>query len=288
MSSDFAATSHNARRRKPHADLQVSVARRPFARALQDLWQGLLAYRVWGVLGWTDVRRRYRRSLLGPLWITLSLAVFVGALGFLYAELFDRALPVYLPHLTAGYICWLLIGQLIDSGARCFVNGEGILKQLSVPVSVHAYRAVWAALLTSAHHVIIFVLVAAIFAVTPTLYSLLAIAGLLLIVLTAIPLALLIGTIAARFRDVPIMIQSVMRIMLFLTPVIWMADLVPRRAIFLTWNPFYHFIEVVRAPLLGTPFDPLHWQFTAACAALAWVAALVVFSRFRARIAYWL
>lgn len=84
------------------------------------------------------------------------------------------------------------------------------------------------------------------------------------------------------------LVQSVTRVMLFLTPVIWMADLMPRRAIFLTWNPFYHYIEIVRAPLLERPFDPLHWQVAIGGTLIGWVVTLAIYTRFRPRIPYWL
>ena len=288
MTAQSVSSPGDAAHHTRHDDVTINTPHMPVTRALRDIRNGALLFHVWGTLAWSDIRRRYKRSVLGPIWITLSLAIFVGALGYLYAHLFNRDLTVYMPHLTVGYICWTLLSQLVDSGARCFISGEGIVKQLNVPVSVHAYRIVWSSLLTSAHHVVVYVIVAIAFAITPTLYSLMIIPGLALIVLTGVPIALLLGTISARFRDLPLVLQSIMRIMLFLTPVIWQPELVSRRAIFLTWNPLYHYIELIRSPLLNTPFNPFHWQFAMMFTLASWIIALAVFIRFRARIAYWL
>src|SRR5262249_35858658 len=117
---------------------------------------------------------------------------------------------------------------------------------------------------------------------------LLVIPGLVLIVLTGAWVVLLLGLICARFRDIPEIVRSVMRVVFFLTPVIWQPDLVSRRAVFLTTNPFYHYIELLRGPLLNKPFDPLHWYVAGALTIGGWIVTLALYQRFRQRIAYWL
>lgn len=258
------------------------------ARALLDLWRGLLNVRLWGMLAWSDLRQQYRRSTFGPLWITLSLAVFIGALGFLYADLFNKPLEVFIPHLTLGVIVWRMLSGIIEQGCTSFIAGEGIIKQLYAPLSVHAYRVVARQVLIVAHHSIIFVVVAFAFRMTPTAQWLLAVPGFLLIVLTGVWVAILGGIVSTRFRDVPQMVSAITQVIFFLTPVIWIADLVPQRAIFLYYNPFYHYIELVRAPLLNRPVDLWHWQFAGAAAVAGWIVTLLAYRKFRSRIAYWL
>jgi len=257
-------------------------------RAIDDLVGGLLRVNIWGVLGWSDIRQQYRRSTLGPLWITLSMAAFVLFLGILYAQLFNRPLHLYMPHLAIGYILWTMISSFVEGGSRCFISAEGIIKQLAAPLSVHVYRLIWANLLTLAHHVIIIVVVMVVFAIAPNENWLLAIPGLLLILLTGAWVIFLLGILSARFRDIPQIVQTVMRMIFFMTPVLWMPEFIPRRAIFLTANPFHHYIELVRGPLLNKPIDPLHWQVAGALTVIGWIVTLLVYRRFRQRIAYWL
>jgi ABC-type polysaccharide/polyol phosphate export permease len=256
-------------------------------RALADLWDGLLAYRLWGVLGWLEIRQQYKRSTLGPLWLTLSMAIFISLLGVLYANLFQRELSVYIPHLTVGYIIWGVISTFVETGTRTFINAEGTIKQLAAPLSVHAYRIAWVNLITLAHHSVIFIAVAIIFSILPTPQWLLAIPGLALIFLTGVWVCLLLGMISARFRDVPQIISSFVRVLFFMTPVIWIPELRLSRAVFLTPNPFYHYIELIRGPLLNKPIDPLHWQVAGAVTVVGWLVTLLIYRNFRQRIAYW-
>ena len=73
---------------------------------LSDIVTGLFMYNLWGRLGWNDILQRYQRSILGPLWLTISMAVLIGALGLLYAKLFkvDKHLRKLLIKLRQNFI----------------------------------------------------------------------------------------------------------------------------------------------------------------------------------------
>jgi ABC-2 type transport system permease protein len=272
----------------PNRALLIDTQKSLMRRALGDLWMGLVDFRRWGALAWSDMRRQYRRSTFGPFWITLSMAVFICLLGLLYSGLFNRPVEIFIPHLTAGIILYRVISGTLEEGSRCFINAEGVIKQMAAPLSIHAYRVVASQMLTLAHHSIVFAAVALTFRIMPTTQWLYAGAGLLLFILTGVWVCLLAGLASVRFRDIPQMLQSVTLVIFFLTPVIWMADSMPRRALFLQLNPFYHYIELVRAPLLNQAIDPRHWLFAIGVTIAGWIVTLFVYRRFRPRVAYWL
>ena len=257
------------------------------ALALFDLVQGARAYHLWYLLGWQDIRQRYRRSVLGPLWLTLSMGAFVGALGTLYSLLFGVELAVYMPFLAVGFIVWTLIAEVIGEGCKAFISAEGIIKQVGLPLSVHVYRLLWRNLLILFHNAAVFVVVAAVFGIWPGWNGLLALPGLLLLCLNGIWVALLFGIISARFRDVPPIVASIVRICFFVTPIIWMPELVPERAMVLEVNPFYHLVEVVRAPLLGNVPGLSSWIAVLSMVLGGWIVTFAFFRRYRRRIAYW-
>ena len=227
--------------------------------ALLDIIQGARARYLWGLLGWQDIRRRYRRSVLGPFWLTISMGVLVGALGTLYGALLKVGIADYVPFLAFGFIIWTLISGVITDGCSAFISAESIIKQVGLPLSVHVYRLVWRHLVIFFHNAAIFVVVAAVFAIWPGWAGLLALPGLVLLCLNGIWVGLLLGIISARFRDVPPIVASIVRILFFVTPIIWMPELMPGRALVLDFNPFFHFVEVVRAPLLGQVPGSVSW-----------------------------
>ena len=257
------------------------------ALALFDLVQGARAHHLWYLLGWQDIRQRYRRSVLGPFWLTLSMGALVAALGTLYGMLFKVEMAAYVPHLALGFIVWTLISGVITEGCHVFINAESIIKQVGMPLSIHAYRLLWRNLLILFHNAAVFVVVAAIFGVWPGWAGLLALPGLALLCLNGLWAILLLGIFSARFRDVPPIVASIVRICFFVTPIIWMPELVPERAMVLEFNPFYHLVEVVRAPLLGQVPGLSSWIAVLSMTIGGWVLAFAFFRRYRWRIAYW-
>ena len=257
------------------------------ALAALDLVQGARARYLWGRLGWQDIRRLYRRSVLGPFWLTISMGLLVAALGTLYGALWKVELADYAPFLALGFVVWTLISGVITDGCNAFINAEGIIKHVGLPFSVHVYRLLWRNLLVLCHNAVVFVIVAAIFGAWPSWAGLLAVPGLALLLLNGIWAGLLLGVISARFRDVPPIVASIVRILFFVTPIIWMPELMPERAFVLDFNPFFHLVEVVRAPLLGKLPGLVSWLAVLGITLGGWIVAFEFFRRYRRRIAYW-
>ena len=273
----------------PAADINAPPDRVPSqtALALADAVEGARAYRLWSLLSWQDIRRRYRRSKLGPFWLTISMGVLVGALGILYAGLFKVDVSDYLPFLAVGFITWSLISGLINEGCDTFISAETIIKQVNLPLSVHVYRTVCRNTIILGHNAVIYLVVIAVFQIWPGWTGLLALPGLALLCLNGVWMGLLFGMVSARFRDVPQIVASIVQLAFFLTPILWKPDLLPDRATILELNPFYHFVEVVRAPALGQSPAMSAWLAVIGTVVVGWAVTLVMYRRYRSRIAYW-
>jgi ABC-2 type transport system permease protein/lipopolysaccharide transport system permease protein len=239
-------------------------------------------------MGLHDVRQRYRRSVIGPFWITLSMGVMIGALGLLYGTIFKQDMHDYLPFLAAGFILWGLISSMILDGAHVFIGAEGLIRQLSAPLSVHVYRLLWSNVITLAHNIWIYLLVALWYGLNPGWPFLLAVPALLILLLNGFWMALLLGLVSARFRDIPLVVASVVQVMFFITPVIWKPEMLPDRALVLDLNPLYHLVEILRAPLLGQVPGAESWVAVAIMTVVGWAVTLWFFSAYRWRIAYWI
>src|SRR5688572_16170722 len=100
--------------------------------ATQDLLQGLLQWPLWGRLGWLEIKRRYRRTVIGPFWSALSLLVFVLALGSVGSGLWGKGSSDYLPFLAAGMVVWMMISAMVSESSTMFINGSNFVRQLRV------------------------------------------------------------------------------------------------------------------------------------------------------------
>ena len=258
-----------------------------FGMALSDFSQGLASWRLWVRLGWNDIQQRYRRSMLGPFWLTASMAVMVIALGGLYSQLFNTPIHDFLPYLCVGLLLWNLMSSFLIEGGALFTGAESYIKQVRLPYSVYVYRSCWSKLIIFAHNFIIYFGILLYFQIWPGAVALLAIPGLLLLLLNSAAITLCIGLVSARFRDVPQLINSLVQIIFFVTPIMWKPELLRGRTYIADLNPFYHLLEIVRAPLLGDL--PLARNYIAVLliTVINVVVGGAVFARFRSRISYW-
>jgi ABC-2 type transport system permease protein len=268
---------------------------RSWPRAFTDLTSGWEQRELWGHLGWQDIKQRYRRSVLGPIWITISMAVTAIALGILYAGLFGNDLSVQLPYILVGFIVWAFISGCILEGADVFIANEGLMKHLPAPLSVHVYRLVWRQILLFAHNMIVYVIMLAIFPQPLSWASLVAIPAFALLAVNGAWVALLFGIITTRFRDLAPITQSLVQLMFFLTPIVWIYDdllnspnpAIAERARLAEFNPFLHFIEIVRRPLLGQDQLPRQWFIVLGITVVGWALTLWVLRQYRSRVTYW-
>jgi ABC-type polysaccharide/polyol phosphate export permease len=294
------------------ADLHTPSPR-SWRRAFGDIRQAIAQRELWGHLGWQDVKQRYRRSTIGPLWITISMAVTAAALGGLYSQLFGQPIGTFMPYVTVGFMIWYFISACVLEGTETFIANEGLIRFLPAPLMIYVFRTVWRQVLFFAHNLVVYVIVLAIFfpeltrpyqmvhpngVVHPGLSwsALLAIPAFLLIVVNGLWVTLLFGIIATRFRDIPPVVSSFMQLFFTMTPIIWTTDLLRGGApgstkALVEWlaklNPFYHFIEIFRAPLVGQVQSWTHWAVCGVITVVGWTLALIALRNYRSRVAYW-
>jgi ABC-2 type transport system permease protein len=255
--------------------------------AIGDLFQGLVRSELWLTLGWHDIRQRYRRSVAGPFWITISMAMMIAGIGYLSTGIFNQRIDDSLPYLSAGIIVFYFISALINDGCGVFIEASRSILQIQAPFSIYVYQIVWRNILIFLHNITIFFVVAIIFQVNGGYALFLAPIGIFLIALNGIFISFLLGGLGARFRDVPLICTNLMQVAFFLSPVFWRPNQA-QHSFFVDLNPFYYFLESVRMPLLGV-VPPLRiWLVIAGITCVSAIISFVFFARIRFRIAYWL
>jgi ABC-type polysaccharide/polyol phosphate export permease len=258
--------------------------------ALNDIIGAARRYPLVGMLGWQDVRQRYRRSMLGPFWLTISMGVMIGTIGIVFGQIFDAPMTEFLPFLAAGMIVWTFISSVIGEGCMGFISAEGIIKQLPIPLFVHVLRMIWRNVLILGHNLVIIPLVFLAVGKPLSVVALFSIPGFVLAAINLAWVALILAVLCARYRDLPQIVGSVLQVFFYLTPIMWMPSLLPQRAglYLLDINPIFHLLEIVRAPLLGQLPSMTNWMVSSGLALFGWGLALAIYGRYKRRIAYWL
>lgn len=259
------------------------------SKAMRDIRDGLMNWRIWWLLGIGDIRKRYARSRLGQFWITLSMAIFVCAIGSVYALLFRQPIHQFLPYVAANIVVWTLISGIVTDSCDAFISSDTFLRQEALPKTDFVMRILVRNFVIFLHNVIIIPVVFVAMQRVPSVTLLLAPLGLFLIVLAGFFTGLLLGLLCARFRDLPQIVQNLVQVVFFITPIVWPADILRGRAGFIIdFNPFAAFMQLVSEPLLGRV--PTLTAYLMACGSVIILAAIAIpmFVRFRARIVYWL
>lgn len=256
--------------------------------AISDLGHSLGRIGLAWSLAWHDVVSRYRGSILGPFWITISMGLMVLGIGLLNATLFGVSLKEFLPFVALGIVFFGTLSGMINEGCDTFVQAAGILSQTSLPMLTFVWRTVLRNLIYLGHHLAIVVVVLSLYGDVSRMNPLVALLGFALMVANAAWISLLVGVVSARFRDIPQIVTSVMQFAIFMTPVFWLPERLGRHTWVLNYNPFYYVLEGIRAPMLGRQF-PEHGYLVLVLMALAgWTVAFAVFANTRRRIVHYL
>ncbi|WP_018180390.1 galactan export ABC transporter permease subunit Wzm/RfbD [Jongsikchunia kroppenstedtii] len=267
---------------------------RSYRRAWGDLVAGYRNHELWLHLGWQDIKQRYRRSLLGPLWITLATAVTSVAMGLLYSELFHMDLKTFLPHLLLGFIFWNFLADGIKEGADVFASNDGLLKQIPAPLSVHVYRLVWRQSIILLHNVPIYIAILIIYPQPINWTMILVFPGMFLLAMNVAWMTVVFGILSTRFRDISQLLNTLVQLVFFMTPIIWTTDSLKKngngnsaRVKLVELNPALHYLDVTRGPLMGQSIAFYHWAIVIGCTAVGCAAAMFILRNYRARVAYW-
>lgn len=258
--------------------------------ALDDILSTFHQLRLVTVFGWQDIRQRYRRSVLGPFWITVSMAVMIAALGIVFGAVLKSPMESYLPFLTIGLIMWTFMSTVVTEGCTAFTSVEGMIRQMPIPFFVYVLRMYWRNTIILGHNLLIYPFVCLILGKSISLTALWAIPGFAVVSLNLLWIAVCCAVFCTRFRDVTQIIGSLVQVAFYISPIIWMPAALPARAanMILEPNPIYHMLAVIRDPILGVTPVMLNWTVTIGMACVGWLFALWLLGRARHRIAYWL
>lgn len=256
-------------------------------QAFADIVDGFRLTHVWGVLGLHDIRQRYRRSTLGPFWLTISTGIMIGTMGFLYARLLSQDVGQYLPFLAVGLVLWTYISSTANDLCLTFISAENLVKQVKLPLTAHVTRVVWRNLLILAHNAVILLPIALLQGKTTFVGLLSIVAGVAVLGLTSVWVGLILGALCARFRDIPPIVANVTQIVFFMTPILWHPEVLGNRVWLATANPAFHFIELIRAPIVSGTLPKASWLVSLFVLLLTGVGAFLMLWKYRARVAYW-
>ena len=256
------------------------------AQAWDDVVEGARAFRIWGAPPLAKAREQMRRTIVGPLLPTINRGLSFVVMGLLIRELADVGARRYLPHLLTGLAIWFLIQSVFTKCSKAMVQARDLILNSYLPASVHVYGAVWRQFIEFGFSLVLLAIPAALFWRLPGWQALLVLPGLLLIALNGLWVALLLSTVSIKYGFLNGLVRRSMRIAFLATPILWMERQFPSHQTLIQFNPFLHFVAVVREPLLGFPAPLVSWAVAVGITLAGWSIAIRVYARFRGQIPF--
>lgn len=282
-------TSDTSSETKP--DLPVYTnARSDIHKAFTDLGRGLALAPMWIHLTFQEMLGEFRRFFFGVFWIPLGMTIFVLALGYVYAYIRQYNYSDFVPYLAAGMLAWQFMHSSTMSGMNLFTRSSAHILNVNLPYSYFSFKLVFRQIVELVMVFFVFLAVAIYFGLPFTPTMLLAVPGILLYIVTAVFVILIMSVLTIRFRDLETPVSYAFRVLFLVTPILWLLEdrAGSRRAAFVQYNPFFHYLEIVRAPLLNQTPEALNWYVSAGCSCGLILVGHIVFIRARAKIPYWL
>lgn len=255
--------------------------------ALDDVWRGFLTWPIWARVAQQDIAMRYKRSLIGPFWISLSLAAMIVGMAMLYSQIFNSPFKEYLTWLAVSMLCWNYLSITINESCGVLTD-EGLLRALPVSITGLAGRVMMRNAIIFFHNLLTVAVMLIIFQVPIHLSALYAIPGILVYGLLGVLLGMMLGPICLRYRDVAQLIANFMQIAFFLTPIVWRPNQLGHRIAIVDANPLYQLLEIVRAPILGETIPQHTWVYVGLTISVCAILAFVIIAASRRRVFMWM
>jgi lipopolysaccharide transport system permease protein len=275
----------------PAPEMDISADRAAHRRhflAWRDVADGLALWRLGLTLGWLDIKLKYRGSVLGPFWLTISTAVWIAAMGGLYGLLFHIDLHGYLPFLALSLTLWTALSGLVGEACNTFLQSEAMIRSLRMPFFIHTLRVVVRTIISLLHNVPVVVVVFMLYGAMPGRIAWLSLPGFAIWTIDGFAACILLGSLCARFRDIPPIVNSIMQIAFFITHIMWQPQQLGANAWWVPFNPFDSLLEIVRQPLLGFAPTGMEWASATAASVVLCLLTWLLFARIRSRLAFWI
>jgi ABC-type polysaccharide/polyol phosphate export permease len=260
------------------------LLKNPYFRLLRRSLVNLHTSFTWA---WLDMVCQYRRSRIGPLWDTINVAVMIVGLAVVSSGLFGSEMRSLVGYIGLGIIIWSVISAIVLEGCGALVRNANLILNTNISVDLYIGRAVFKTFITFGHHLILY-LIGVAFGLVPLAWAgLLAIPGIVLVFANGLWVVTVLALLCARFRDIELVVRNLLQLAFLVTPVFWNhQQIAANRRFIVDYNVLFHFIQIVRLPLLGEIPPAQSYLIVMGVTLLGYVAATLVYRGMRRQLAF--
>jgi lipopolysaccharide transport system permease protein len=273
----------------PHEERFVVADQQRFtwARCRADIAPFVTRHVTWRALAAGDIRSKYRRTFLGPWWITATNGLTALIMGLVAGRFMGADARTYLPHFMVSITIWNFMSSSIGEGCYTMINGGGMIKAVDMPILIHVMRMVQRNLIILVHNMAVIPIIWLIFPWPVGFETLLCIPGLLIVYVFVASASMIVSMICVRYRDVPPVVAAVLQLLFFISPIIWLPSKISGGELIVELNPIAYLLAITRDPVMGVLPSLRDWVGSAGFVAVLTVVMIYVYTRYRSRVVYW-
>lgn len=253
--------------------------------AFADISQALRRRHVWLTFGAQDVFDQHTRTTLGPLWLLVNFYLYWMTIYIVLGQY--KQIENFGAYLALGLFVWSYMSEVISLSTSLFTREAALIKGTTLPYSSYVLQLFVQSVIRIVFSLVgcISILFFTLETITPL--AMLSLTGLLVIVLTTPAVIMVFAITGAYAPDTSFLVTNILRIGFFLSPVFWLdaGGNVWRAALYF-YNPFSHFIAIVRDPIWAGSFPATSMMICLAIGLAFWAGALCLLERNRNRIVY--
>lgn len=223
-----------------------------------------------------ELRSKNKNNYLGILWEILNPVIQIAIYWFVFATLRSRE-PInmnghsidFFSWLLAAFFLWIFFYQGTIQGSKSIYSRLRMLSKMNFPMSIIPGYVIFSQFYIHLIMLVISIIILNLTGYFASLYYLQLIYYIFAALSLIFALSLITSTLSTIVRDVHMFLNSVLRMFLYLSGVLWPLSLVgnefPEVMQILKFNPLYYLIEGYRAALFGTEWHFIaHWEYTLA------------------------
>jgi lipopolysaccharide transport system permease protein len=256
-------------------------------RCVTDLAPFVTRHVTWRALAAGDIRSKYRRTILGPWWITATNALTALIMGLVAGRFLGADMRTYLPNFMISMTIWSFISSSLSESCFTMINAGGMIKAVNMPILIHVMRMVHRNLIIFLHNIAVIPLIWLVYPWHIGIQSLLAPLGLLIVYVATVSGSVIVSMICVRYRDVPPVMTSLLQLLFFVSPIIWVPENIKGGELFVALNPVAYLLAVTRDPIMGSSPHLMSWIGAILFVAVATAAMGYIYTRYRSRVVYW-
>jgi lipopolysaccharide transport system permease protein len=266
-----------------------NAGRRRFswARCRADLMPVVTRSVTWRALAFGDIRSKYRRTFLGPWWITATNGITALIMGLVSGRFLGADMSTYLPHFIVSMTIWNFISSSFSEACFTLISAGGMIKAVDMPIIIHVMRMVQRNFIIFLHNIAIVPLIWLIYPWQIDFGLILAVLGFALIYPFVVACSIIISMICVRYRDVPPIVASMLQVLFFISPIIWIPSQVHGSALIVALNPIAYLLAITSDPIMSNAVPASDWIISVGIVVAALALSAFIYTRYRARVVFW-